>query len=207
MAAAALLFFPAWSAAQSGYTISTIAGTPGSPGFSGDSGAATSAQLAGPISLAIDSSGNLYIADENNQRIRKIAGGNISTYAGNGARGYLGDGAAATSAQLSVPNAVALDKSGNLYIVDSGNFVVRKVTSDGKIATVAGNNLSSIQTNGGFTGDGGLATNAALAFSSGVAVDGAGNIFIADTNNNRIRKVDAGTGNISTVVNTNGALG
>src|SRR5215469_13563914 len=116
------------------YKISTVAGT-GTSGFSGDGGAATGAQLSGPISLAVDGSGNLYIADESNQRIRKISNGTITTVAGNGTGGYTGDGAAATSATLATPNAVAVDGSGNIYIMDSANFVVRKV---------AGSNISTV---------------------------------------------------------------
>ena len=203
-AVAAVLFFPALCAAQSGYTITTIAGN-GTAGFGGDSGAATAAQLSGPIGLAVDGSGNLYIADENNQRIRKVSGGNITTFAGNGLRGYAGDGQASSTWEFNVPNAVALDKSGNLFIVDSGNYVVRKVAGS-NISTVAGNQLTGSTTNGGYGGDNGPATMAQLSFCSGVAVDGNGNIFISDTKNNRIRKVDS-SGNISTVVDGIGAVG
>jgi len=198
--AAALLLLPALSVAQSGYTIGTFAGTGGSAGFSGDGSAANTAQLSGPIGLVVDSSGNLYIADENNQRIRKVSGGTINTIVGNGTKGYSGDGAAATSAELSLPNAVALDKSGNLYILDSGNWVVRKVTTGGTISTVAGNQFNSSQQSGGFAGDNGPATSAQFALATGVAVDSAGNMYISDTGNNRIRKVDT-NGNMSTVVN------
>ena len=150
--------------AQSGYTITTVAGT-GTSGFTGDGSAATSAELAGPIGLAVDSSGNIYIADENNSRIRKVSGGTINTIAGNGTKGYLGDGAAATSAELWTPNAVALDKSGNLYIVDSGNWVIRKVTTGGTISTVAGNEFTSstVSPPGGYGGDNGPATSAQIA--------------------------------------------
>src|SRR5262249_16006754 len=159
-------------------------------GFSGDGSAANAAQLAGPNSVAVDTSGNLYIADENNNRIRKVAGGTISTLAGSATRGYAGDGQSATGAQLAVPNAEAVAKSANSYILDSANFVVRKVISIGTISTIAGNQFISSQVGGGFGGDNGQAVNAQISFSSGIAVDGSGNIFIADTNNNRIRKVD-----------------
>jgi len=209
-AVAALLFLPAVCAAQSGYTITTFAGN-NTSGFSGDAGAATSAQLAGPISLWVDSSGNLYIADENNNRIRKVSAGTITTIAGNGTKGYAGDGLAATNAatELNLPNAIALDKSGNLYIVDSGNYVIRKVVSGGTISTIAGDNLTSSQVGAGFGGDNGPATMAQLGLCSGIAVDGAGNVYISDTGNNRVRKVDT-SGNITTVVNggiSGGAVG
>ena len=205
---AALLFLPALclAQAQSGYTISTVAGTPGTSGFTGDAGPATSAELAGPICVAVDSSGNLYIADENNNRIRKISNGTINTVAGNGTKGYAGDTGTATNANLSTPNAVAVDKSGNFYIADSGNFVIRKVTSGGTISTVAGDNLVSSTTGGGFGGDGGVATQAQISFSAGVAVDSNGVIYIADTGNNRVRKVGT-DGNISTYAGGNGVAG
>ena len=187
--------------AQTGYTITTIAGN-NTTGFSGDGGPATAAQLAGPISVTIDGSGNLYIADENNQRVRKVSGGNITTVVGNGTEGYSQDKTTATSAELATPNAVAVDHSGNLYVVDSLNFIVREVTG-GTISTVAGNYLNLAPA---FSGDGGLATNALLSFCTGVAVDSSGNIFISDNGNNRIRRVDAKTGNMSTFAG-NGVVG
>src|SRR5262245_8560285 len=107
-----------------GYTISNVAGT-GSAGFGGDSGSATDAQLYSPAALAFDSSGNLFIADQLNSRVRKITGGTISTVAGKGDRGYSGDGAAATAATLSYPQALALDSQSNLYIVDTYNQAIR----------------------------------------------------------------------------------
>ncbi len=176
--------------------ISTVAGT-GTPGFSGDGAAATSAQLNLPYGVAVDDSGNIYIADHDNHRIRKVdaSTGNISTAAGGGPS--LGDGGAATSAQLRFPRDVAVDSSGNLYIADTRNYRIRKVdASSGNISTVAGT------ATGGFNGDGGAATSARLALPSGVAVDGSGNLYIADFANHRIRKVDASTGNISTVAGT-----
>src|ERR1700735_705228 len=156
------------------YIINTYAGNR-TAGFSGDSGAPTSAQLNLPLGLALDSSGNLYIVDSVNQRIRKISGGNISTVAGNGTGGYSGDGAAATSAELLDPSSVALDSSGNLYIADTSNHVIRMVTTGGTISTIAGNNT------GGYTGDGGAAIDAELEFPTGVAVDKGGNIYIAES--------------------------
>ena len=173
------------------YTIKTYAGNR-TDGFSGDGGAPTSAQLDLPLGLALDSSSNLYIVDSVNQRIRKISGGTITTVAGNGTGGYSGDGKAATSAELLYPSAVALDSSGNLYIADTSNHVIRMVTTGGTISTIAGDNT------GGYAGDGGLAVNAELAFPTGVAVDASGNIYIADSGNNLIREVSGG--NINTIV-------
>jgi uncharacterized protein (TIGR03437 family) len=172
------------------YVISTIAGN-GSPGFSGDGGAGTSAQVNLPGGIAVDSSSNLYIADGGNHRVRKLSNGIMTTVAGNGTAGYAGDNGAATSAQLNDPVGVAVDSSGNLYIADAGNNVVRKV-SNGTITTFAGNNKSLP----GYGGDGGAATSAQLNDPVGVAVDSAGTVYIADANNNAIRKVSGG--NIST---------
>ena len=183
-------------------TISTVAGN-GTPGFSGDGGAATSAELNLAAGVAVDGAGNLYIADFNNNRIRRVAAntGTISTVAGNGTPGYSGDGDAATSAELNGPGGVTVDSAGNLYIPDLNNDRIRKVAaSTGTISTVAGNGTQ------GHSGDGGLATNAELYQPDGVAVDDAGNLYIADTNNHRIRKVAVGTGTISTVAG-NGTLG
>jgi uncharacterized protein (TIGR03437 family) len=174
--------------------ITTVAGSGGSP-YSGDGGPATSAQLSGPYSAAVDGSGNVYIEDHGNQVIRKVtaATGIVTTVAGNGTQGYSGDGGPATSAQLN-PYCVAVDGSGNLYIADYSNSVIRKVTAaTGIITTVAGNGTH------GYSGDGGPATGAQLWFPTGVAVDGSGNLYIADSTNNRIRKVTAATGIISTV--------
>ena len=176
--------------------ISTVAGN-GTRGFGGDGGAATAAQLNRPVDVAVDGSGNLYIADNFNHRIRKVdSSGNISTVAGNGTRGYTGDGVAATATGLRNPSGVALDGSGNLYIVDTNNHRIRKVDSSGNISTVAGNGTF------GFSGDGAAATDARLQNPRGVAVDGSGNLYIAARNNHRIRKVDASSGNISTVAGT-----
>jgi uncharacterized protein (TIGR03437 family) len=173
------------------YAISTLAGN-GTPGFSGDSGSPASAQLSSPGGIALDSAGNLYIADSVNQRVRKISGGAITTVAGNGTAGYAGDKAAATSAQLRGPSGVAVDSAGNLYIADTSNHVIRMVSTGGTITTFAGTNT------GGYGGDGGNATNALLAFPTSVAVDSSGNVYIADSGNNVIRKVSGGI--ISTVV-------
>src|SRR5439155_1658368 len=164
-------------------TISTYAGN-GGRGFGGDGGPATAAQLSPPQGVALDSAGNLYIADLLNNRIRKVTpGGTISTYAGTGTSGFAGDGGPATAAQLSFPHGVALDSAGNLYIADSNNNRIRKVTPGGTISTYAGTGLQ------GFSGDGGPAIDAQLWFPVGVALDSAGNLYIADQENQRIRKV------------------
>jgi sugar lactone lactonase YvrE len=183
--------------------ISTVAGIHGTAGYNGDGAAATSAELNEPTGVAVDSSGNLYIADWANSRIRKVtvSTGNISTVAGNGTGGFSGDGAAATSAELWDPYGVAVDSAGNIYIADWGNHRIREVTvSTGKISTVAGNGTA------GYGGDGAAATSAKLNNPYGVAVDSSGNLYIADTVNNRVRKVTAGTGFISTVAG-NGTAG
>ena len=162
--------------------VSVIAG--GSFGYSGDGGPAVSATLSGPYGVAIDNAGNLYIADLGNNCIRKVTpAGIISTVAGNGIYGYSGDGGQATSAQLRNPTGVAVDSVGNLYMADSDNNRIRKVTPAGIISTVAGNGIS------GFSGDGSQAMGAQLAYPFGVAVDGAGNLYIADLGNLRVREV------------------
>ncbi len=174
--------------------ISTVAGN-GTAGFGGDGAAATAAQLYSPYGVAVDGDGNLYIADTNNRRIRKVDADTdfISTVAGNGSYGHSGDGAAATAARLRSPRGVAVDGDGNLYIADSSSHRIRKVDADTDfISTVAGNGA------GGFGGDGAAADAAQLNFPTGVAVDGDGNLYIADTDNHRIRKVDASSKNIST---------
>ena len=203
--------------------ITTVAGN-GAQGFGGDNGAATSAQLNEPYGVAVDSSGNLYIADSGNSRIRMVANGVITTVAGSGTQGFGGDNGPATSALLNNPYGVAVDSSGNLYIADSGNSRIRMVANDvittvagglrgpdgvavdsaghlyiadtgnarvcmvsnGMIVTVAGNATP------GYSGDGGPATGAQLKDVTGVAIDSAGDLYIGDTENNRIRKVSNG---------------
>ena len=174
--------------------ITTEAGN-GRSGFWGDDGVATSADLDHPSGVALDSAGNLYIADTKNHRIRKItaATGVITTIAGNGRSGFTGDGGAATSTSLGDPLGVAIDSAGNLYIADTNNHRIRKITVTGQITTVAGS--YSV----GFAGDGGAATSAAMNYPSGVTVDGAGNLYVADSGNHRIRKITAATGVITTV--------
>lgn len=169
-------------------TITTFAGlvTNGSPtyGYSGDGGAATNAELDAPSSVVLDAAGNLLIADSANNSIRKVGtNGIITTVAGNGSGGYLGDGVAATNTTLTSPAGVALDAVGNLFISDNGNQRIRKVDPNGIITTFAGNGTN------GYSGDGGPATSAELNSAVGIAVDANANVFIADTGNNRIRKV------------------
>ncbi len=169
------------------YTISTYAGN-GTAGFSGDNGAPASAEFSGPNGITFDSSGNLYIADSVNQVIRKISNGTISTVAGTGgSSGYSGDGKAATSAQMLGPSGVAVDSAGNIYIADTGNHVIRMVSTSGTISTIAGNNT------GGYSGDGAAATLAQLEFPGSVALDSSGNIYIADSGNHAIREISGGT--------------
>ncbi|MGD0648786.1 MAG: Ig-like domain repeat protein [Acidobacteriaceae bacterium] len=179
--------------------IITIAGT-GTPGFSGDSTAATAAQLSLPTGVAVDKSGNVYIADTNNHRIREITNGTITTVAGDGEELYAGDDASAKAAALDSPTSVAVDASGNVYIADRLNQRIREV-SNGIITTVAGSSTAVFS--GSFSGDGASATAATLAKPSGVSVDAAGNVYIADTDNQRIREVCGGgaiaTGVIATI--------
>jgi sugar lactone lactonase YvrE len=174
--------------------ITTVAGN-GRFGFSGDGGPAFDAQLAIPISVTVDSEGNLLIADGNNNRVRRVdqATGIITTVAGNGAPGFSGDGGLAHDAQLNEPSSVAVDSWGNLFITDTYNNVVRKVDQvTGIITTVAGNGAP------GFSGDGGPAFDAQLSEPTSVAVDSEGNLFIADMSNSVVRKVDQ-NGVITTV--------
>ena len=179
--------------------IGTVAGN-GTWGFSGDKAPAIFAQFNYPYDVAVDSMGNLFIADYLNNRIRKVSPyGIITTIAGTGTPGYGGDGGPATSAYLHAPYGVAVDTAGNLFIADSNNERIRKVTPEGVISTVAGTGAR------GFGGDGGPATSAQFYTPRGIAVDTTGNLFIADINNNRIRKVTPG-GVISTVAG-NGVRG
>ena len=234
----------------SDHTISTPVGT-GTAGFSGDGAKATAATLNLPVGVAIDSSGNLYIADSENDVIRKVSGGNISTVAGNyGAGfGFAGDGGAPLGGVFNDPTSIALDSSGNLYIADTFNSRIREALfSASKIITVAGNSVSgaggiggiptaaslrgpravALDSTGrlfisdsenhrilmvanntitifagtgiaGFSGDGGPATSAQVNHPLGIAFDSANNLYIADSNNSRIRMVSAATGNMSTI--------
>jgi hypothetical protein len=189
-------------------TISTIAGLPNQCGYGGDNGPAVSAFLYHPSTLALDSSGNLFIADQGNCRIGKLvlSTGVITTYVGTGTTvscGYAGDGGLATSALLNQPTGIAVDNAGNLYISDTNNYRIREVTkSTGIISTIAGTGTY------GYGGDGGAATSALISHVyEGVAVNGAGTtVTIADTSNTRIRQFTVG-GSINTVADSNGAVG
>src|SRR5262249_40977725 len=154
-------------------------------GFSGDGGPAIDAELNSPEGIAADNFGNLFILDKGNERIRKVdPTGIITTVAGNGTKGFSGDGGPAISAELNDPSRLAVDSPGNLFISDTCNDRVRKVDPTGTITTVAGNGTE------GFSGDGGPATRAKLNVPVGLAVDKFGNLFIADVYNARVRKVD-----------------
>ncbi|HZL56954.1 MAG TPA: hypothetical protein VFC21_07725 [Bryobacteraceae bacterium] len=176
--------------------VNSIAGN-GSLGFGGDGSTGVGSQLADPHDVVIDPAGNIYIADTVNARVRRIdTSGKISTYAGIGTRGYSGDNAAASSAQLSLPAGLALDKSGNLYIADFGNGTVRKVNTSGIITTIAGIGFSNF---GGPAGDGGPATSAVLEMPYAVQVDASGVVYIGDIGSSSIRKI-ATNGIITTFV-------
>ena len=183
--------------------ITTIAGNNAEGyGFSGDGGPATTAQLSQPADVAVDASGNLYIADSNNNRVRVVSGGIINTFAGNGSTGYAGDGALATAANLNGPSGVAVDAAGDVLIADSQNNLIRLVDGAGIMHTAAGSPGPG-GNDYNFSGDGELATTdclsgspptcipVGLASPAGVGVDGSGNIYIADTYNSRVRTVTA----------------
>lgn len=183
------------------FTIKNWAGN-GSPGFAGDGGTATDAQLNSPFGIALDSSGNLYIADQVNNRIRRRgADGSISTVAGDGTASYAGDGSSATKAQLFTPCGVFVDASGTIFIADTGNSTIRKFTNGGNISLVAGKQDQA----GLFTGDGAAATSAGLSQPRAVLVDKSGVVYIADSGNDRIRTVST-SGTITTFAG-NGAKG
>lgn len=177
--------------------ISTVAGSgyragTGLGGYGGDGGPATAARLWYPSGVAVDPIGNIYIADQRNDRIRKVdTFGVITTVAGTGIPGYMNNGGPATNAQLSHPTRITLDAAGNLFVADSGNNRIRKIDVGGIITSVAGNGIN------GFNGDGGAAVSAELNTPIDMDVDAAGNMYIADYSNNRIRKVDA-AGTITT---------
>ncbi|MDP9049899.1 MAG: Ig-like domain repeat protein [Acidobacteriota bacterium] len=172
----------------------TAAGT-GVQGFAGDGAAAVAAELDSPAGLAIGATGDLFIADTHNHRVRKVAAatGIISTVAGTGAAAFSGDGGAATAARLDLPTALAIDAAGDVYVADTDNYRVRMIAAGtGVITTVAGDGVER------FAGDGGPATAASIDSPNGLAVDAAGNLYIADTHNGRVREVSVISGVIST---------
>jgi uncharacterized protein (TIGR03437 family) len=177
------------------YTITTIAGIPQVQGYFGDTGAPTGAQLDFPFRVAIDSKGNYYIADYRTNVVREVTGGIIYTIAGIGTFGFQGDGDPAIQAFISDIHAIAVDSSLNVYLADTANGRIRKVTPDGNIFTIAGNGTY------GYTGDGGPATSASFTQPSGVVVDSSGNLYVADYGNSTVRKIDS-KGNISTFAGT-----
>jgi sugar lactone lactonase YvrE len=186
--------------------IATIAGSgltgPANGGYAGDGGPATEARLNLPGDVAVDGSGNVYIADTYNHRIRQVITSThaITTVAGTGAAGYSGDNGPAAEAELRNPAAVAVDGMGNLYIADANNNRIRNVlAATGIITTVAGSGPIG-HAAGGFSGDGGPAANAQLNYPVGVAVDSMGNVYVADAYNHRIRQIRAVSGVITTVV-------
>jgi hypothetical protein len=180
--------------------ITTVAGN-GLFGSSGDGGPATAARLGFNWGAAVDAAGNIYIADQSNLKVRKVnTSGIISTFAGNGSPGYSGDNGPATAATMKNPIGIAVDNTGSVFIGDPDNFCIRKVGTDGIITTCAGNGIY------GYSGDGGPATNASLSTVWGLATDAAGNLYLCDGPNNRVRKVTP-AGIITTVAGIGGVGG
>ncbi|HEY7337527.1 MAG TPA: hypothetical protein VH639_21720 [Bryobacteraceae bacterium] len=204
-----LLPVPIWAQIQQGYIVSTVAGGSNGAlnlyGFSGDGGPAGAAQLGQPAGLALNSAGNLYIADQGNSRVRQItvSNGEINTIAGTGTAGFAGDAGQATAADLNSPLSVAVDSSGNVYISDTVNNVIRKITKDGNISTPVGNYGAGF----GFGGDNGGPTGAVFNQPGPIALDSAGNLYIVDTFNNRVRKVTWSANVIKTIAGNNASGG
>jgi uncharacterized protein (TIGR03437 family) len=196
----AMLFAAGVASAQQ-YVISTVAGIPQVQGFFGDGASALVAQLYKPQRVAVDSKGNYYISDyyTNAVRMVTVSTGNIATIAGNGMAGFAGDNGPATDANIKDVHGIAVDSAGNVYISDTSNNRIRKIDTKGVITTFAGNGSQ------GFAGDGAAASKATMWFPAGLAIDGSGNLFVADYGNSTVRKITSG-GNISTVAGT-GAWG
>jgi sugar lactone lactonase YvrE len=165
--------------------ITTVAGN-GSGGYSGDGVAANIANINNPTGVAVDAQNNLYIADRNNQRIRKVDAATklISTIAGEGMQGFGGDGGPATAAQLNNPNDVTVDGAGNVYFTDQSNNRIRRVKTDGKIETIAGNGSA------GYSGEGGAALQAQLNSPASIAIDSDCSLYVGDNGSLRVRKLD-----------------
>ncbi len=161
--------------------------------YAGDGGPALQAELNNPEAVAVDSAGNVYIADTYNHAIRKVTGTVITTIAGTGVAGFSGDGGPASKAKLSHPEGVAVDAAGNVYIADSFNNRIRRVGSDGVITTIGGTGVA------GYGGDGLLATDALMRFPASVALDNQGNIYIGDPQNNVIRMMAPLVGGFPTI--------
>lgn len=174
----------------------------GTGGYSGDGGPATKAALNYPVSVAVDAAGNLYIADQFNNVVRKVdANGIITTFAGsygNGGIGYSGDGGQASNAAFVLPAGIAVDTAGDVYIADSNNYVIREVLTNGVIWTIAGNGKD------GYSGDGGASTSAELNYPRSVAVGTFGDIYVADTSNNVVRELTPGAPTVGHVTNAFG---
>ena len=179
--------------------IQTVAGD-GSWTYAGDGVAATTASIFLPMGVVTDAAGNIYLSDSTNNRVRRVDfnSGLISTVAGNGTQGYSGDGGLATAAEVSSPSGIVMDGAGNLYFADSGNHIIRRIDAvSGIITTVAGTPQAH-----GYSGDNGAATSAKLTTPEGLAFDAAGDLIIADTGNNVLRKVNVNTGVITTIAGT-----
>ncbi|HEY4010033.1 MAG TPA: hypothetical protein VGM11_07760 [Acidobacteriaceae bacterium] len=200
--AAPCLVFIAGCSSSSNANVVVVAGD-GIDGSGGDGGPAIRAQFNSIFGVAVDSSGNFYVADAASEVVRKVtvSTGIISTVAGSGVSGYAGDDGPATKAKLDFPFGIALDRANNLYIADRGNNVVRRVdASTGIITTIGGDGLP------GFSGDGGLATKASLNTPENIAFDSAGNLYLTDFANSRVREISAATGIIRTVAGGGSSL-
>jgi sugar lactone lactonase YvrE len=192
----AVFLFSISSFAETPGNIQTVAGN-GNSAFSGDGGPATQAGINVPVDVYLDSSGNMFITDQFNNRIRKVTpGGIISTVAGNGTAGFAGDGGPAVDAEINAPTGILGDSAGNLYISDAGNERIRKVNRSGIITTIAGNGST------GYSGDGGPAVDAGFYNPVRVAILPNGNILVADQSHHRVRLINSSTGIVTTFAAT-----